>query len=215
MKYYKIITISIGVGLLSVLIICFQYIKSPEYSILYGFIISIVSTAIALPTILIALNKYITEQQKATEKYLDLSLQTIYTGDYVSFKTQVINRTSDSQKIEYAFILISPQENWNKPIEELKQICQLEIDCTNDYIKFKSHTEKPFYRNNGAIISLPFYYDENLQIGNESPAFVYTLDNNIAKLDPGIYSIRFYIFPTSKLYHRSTVDSFIISKKEI
>ncbi len=215
MSNRSILIISILASLFVIGVIITLYVMlGPGYLQLYEIIITVIGIAITLPTIMISLNKYSTEQQKATKRYLDLYLQINYIKNYVSIKTQVINRTNDKQDIEFAFILISPQENWDKIMIYISEKYHINFNCTNDFIKLKDYIKEPLYCTDGVIIPLPFYYQENLVIGDESPAFVYTLDNNISKLRPGIYSVRFYIYPNAQRYHRTTVDSFILSNAD-
>ncbi len=78
-----------------------------------------------------------------------------------------------------------------------------------------------FIDRTSAFIPLPFYYSENIRIGNEEPTFELDIDQfvfrgnineeeegymtNEYKLRPDNYSVRFFVFSSESLhYHRST-----------
>lgn len=89
----------------------------------------------------------------------------------------------------------------------------LRFAYTNEFELLKDQIETPIYTHNAAIIPLPFYYSENVRIGNENPGYSYMFDNNITNdgviLEEGKYSVRFFIFCKGKL-HRSTADALVV-----
>lgn len=75
MSNRSILIISILASLFVIGVIITLYVMlGPGYLQLYEIIITVIGIAITLPTIMISLNKYSTEQQKATKRYLDLYL---------------------------------------------------------------------------------------------------------------------------------------------
>lgn len=146
-------------------------------------------------------------------EYLDLLVETKSENNIHSIKTQVFNKSGVKKSIEYAFILITRQEvNILDAISNFINTHNWDIDinCTDNFKCLRNRIEIPTLDNNMYIIPLRFYYSENIQIGNESPSYTYSFNNNDLNLECGIYSVRFFIYPKSGL-HRSTVDSLIIT----
>ncbi len=162
------------------------------------------------------MNRFFNESERKRKDFLDMFLSINNQEDFYSIKTQVINKSGLDKEINFAFLLISPQDNWAKIIGFINNEYKLDIRATNGFLKLKNIINKPFFRENAAIIPLDFYYKENIGIGNENPSYTYTFNCNASntKLNSGIYSVRFFIFPEyngDAIYHRSTVDSLIIS----
>ena len=178
-----------------------------------GIIITGLGFFIAIYQLKLSSNQYFDDLRKKKENYLDLFAQTKYDNNYYSIKTQTKNNTGEVKDIDFSFILITKQEN--DIIEDVKKIIRLlKIDVTiehsDDFVKLRNSIKEPtFIENSIGIIPLDFYYDENIQIGNENPSYTYTFDNNKIKLESGIYSARYYIYPKVGLL-RSTSDSLII-----
>lgn len=172
----------------------------------FGFIIAIYQLRLST-------KQYLDDIKKKEKDYLDLSIETKYLNDFYSLRTQVINKSREDKDIDYSFILISKQEDdILEKIQSIDDFLKLneEIGCSNDFIKLKDKIEKPLIIDNSVcIIPLEFYFSENIRIGNENPSYTFSFHKDDIKLNEGIYSVRFYIFPKNG-YHRSTVDSLIL-----
>ena len=207
-NYYKIQFLTLCAIIIFLISICIWMLYTQVVKI--ETLIAVVSAIFSCIT---TINK-IPSSIKNQSKYLDLSLKTEEKDTYYSIYTQVINKTEDRQPIDYAFLLISEQDNWSNIIRIINHKYGLNIYSTNDLIETKKLSDEPlwFPEYRSGIIPLPFYYNENLEIADESPAFTYSFNNREINLPPNIYNVRFYIFPNDKeRYHRSTVGSLIIS----
>lgn len=193
------------------------------FSYLENIVVSI-GTTLSIPTIFFLFKEFQEKQHdkwekklsvlKEKDKYLNISVNVQNHNGYVSIKTQVFNHTNEPQKIAYAFLLISEQENWTNVTNLVNQKYGLGVQYTNDFQKLEGFIEEPLWiPKMGGIIPLGFYYKENIRIANENPSFVYSFNNKEVLLPEGIYSVRFYIFPKDERYHRTTVDSLIIPEK--
>lgn len=157
--------------------------------------------------------KYWEDEKRKKTDFLDLTIETKSMDNIHSIKTQVNNKSGEKKEIDFSFILITKQEKnilaaVNNILEQ--NGVDFQISCTNDFNNLKDFIIKPLIINNEiGIIPLEFYFSENIAIGNESPGYTYSFDNDEIKLNNGIYSVRFFIYPTTG-YHRSTVDSLII-----
>ena len=115
-----------------------------------------------------------------------------------------------SKKIKNAFLIISPEHS---DLIETGQIIanelglQIIIDRTNKFENFQS--TQPIYFNNNTIafIPLPYYYSENIAIGDEVLTYSCSIENT--RLMVGNYSVRFFICGENR-YHRSTQTLLII-----
>ncbi len=178
-----------------------------------GIIITGLGFFIAIVQLKIASNKYFSDLEKKSKDYLDLSVVAENVESFYNIKTKVINKSGENKDIDFSFLLITQQSE--DIIEQANQIANFKelnrvFDCSNDFNEFKSFIEEPIFINKRiGLVPLDFYFSENIAIGNENPAYTYSFDNTKIKLDKGIYSVRFFIYPKVG-YHRSTVDSLII-----
>jgi uncharacterized protein YxeA len=162
-----------------------------------------------------ALGFYIAIQQliKRRKHYLEILIDIKTSKPFYSIKTQVLNKSGDNKDISFAFLLITKQNSniiycANKVLNHLK--ANIKFNCSNDFVHFLNIINEPFFLENQiGIIPLDFFYSENIQIGNESPAYTFTFNNDTICLENDIYSVRFFVFPKDG-YHRSTVESLII-----
>jgi hypothetical protein len=178
-----------------------------------GIIVTGVGFIIAIYQLKFSSNQYFEDLKKKEEDFLDLIIETKSDNDFHSIKTQVINKSGGDKDIDYSFLLITKQEN--NILTDIQIIIKhlnldLQIDCTNKLNQLKRFISHPLFIDNSiGMIPLDFYFSENIGIGNESPGYTFTFNNKKIKLQDGIYSTRFFIYPTEG-YHRSTVDSLII-----
>ena len=168
---------------------------------------------IAIYQLKIASKQYFEENKRKSENYLDLKLKVKQQGEIYKLATQVMNKSGEDKEIFFSFLLITKQED--NIIEKVNDFLQQhkiddEMRYTNDFIRLRKYIWDPFHTERMAIIPLPFYYSENIYIGNESPGYTYAFDNAKTKLEKGIYSVRFFIYPRNG-YHRSTTDSLIVN----
>ena len=162
----------------------------------------------------IAIYQYFNDVTKKADSYLDMKIHIESILPYVSIKTKVVNLVGEPKKITFAFLVISRQED--RILDVVNNYCisqniPLNFDKTNDFYKLKDFVRNANFINDIGIIPLPFYYSENVHIGNESPGYTYTFNNQFTQLNPNIYSIRFFICRKTG-YPRSTVGSLIINE---
>ncbi|MBI4744866.1 MAG: hypothetical protein HY776_08660 [Actinobacteria bacterium] len=147
----------------------------------------------------------------ASYLYIDITVDS--DGKVVSAKTVVENRSGRDKKINNALLLIGPEEE--SPVDTFNRLSKvatlgMEVRSTNEIAAVQ--LSAPIYDGEGrAIIPLPFYYSENITIGDERLNYRATLDSD--KLNSGrAYSVRFFVWATGR-YHRSTHDSFVLKEK--
>ena len=122
--------------------------------------------------------------------------------------TTVENKGNRSKDILYACLLVGPDAE--SPIETARTIAALcgyqgMLDYTNDLGTFR--VEKPELHGDRALIPLPFYYSENVDIADKTLS--YRVPIAVDSLTPGTaYAVRFFLFANARL-HRSTHDCFI------
>lgn len=132
----------------------------------------------------------------------------------VTISARIENRSLFDKKVTYAILLIGPEHE--DTVTTARMIAsrlghQAQIHYTNDIESLI--TDKPVYEDQGrALIPLPFFYLEQIAIGDEDLSYRTYLP--ISKFEPDIpYSVRFFIFGRRRL-HRSTQDGFIIPYRD-
>jgi hypothetical protein len=178
-----------------------------------GVIVTGVGFIIAIYQLKLTSDQYFADLIKNHKDFLDLEIQTSSVEGFYSVKTQVINKSGENKGIDFAFVLITEQEenivNSIQTVIKIKRL-NIEIKQSNDFDKLKDFIDRPTFINKSiGIIPIKFYYLENITIANENPGYTYTFDNSNIGLKKGIYSARFFIYPLIG-YHRSTVGSLII-----
>ena len=140
--------------------------------------------------------------------YIDIDVGEM-SNNYQIMKTKVENRAKKTKEIDNALLLVGPEDE--DPRETYNKLMEFEgidvtVEDTNTIAKKK--LEKQIDDNKGRIvIPLTFYYDENVQIGDE--AVNYYVPVNTKDLSEGTpYSARLFIWVDGR-YHRSTQACFI------
>ena len=144
----------------------------------------------------------------AFSAYLHIRLEVRLEGHgQVNARTTVENKGVFAKRVDNAVILIGPEAE--SPIDTFNALGVLPhpVGSTNEIAAVRA--EKAIFEENGrALIPLPFYYSENIAIGDE--LLNYTAPISTQTFRPGVtYSVRFFLW-TSGRYHRSTQDCFAL-----
>jgi hypothetical protein len=144
--------------------------------------------------------------------HIDLAIEQhkLNSKRYVTALATVENTGRLAKRIDYALLLIGPEDE--TPVATAKHIAK-QINFDPDRISFTNDisllvTSTPEYAKDGqrALIPLPFFFSEQLTIGDETLKYRCTIDKSkLAKNSS--YSVRFFIFGEYRL-HRSTQDLF-------
>ena len=142
---------------------------------------------------------------------IDLSTTTFPDGSWQA-RTKVQNNGTKRKRIDHAFLLIGPEGQ--SPVETANDIALTndlklgrEIKHTNDISQLdrQDGDETTLRGTDGrALISIPFYYSENTEIGDERLTYTVPLPTD-KLLSNTVYSVRFFIETEGRL-HRSTQD---------
>lgn len=130
---------------------------------------------------------------------------------WASALTSVENKSSRPKKLKYTFLLVGPEEEC--PLETAQYLLKcmdstIALHCTNDLLMMRACA--PVYSEGRALIPLPFYYSENVGIGDETLTYRAVIDAS-RLLGGKPYSVRFFLFEDGRL-HRTTHDSFVNAK---
>ncbi len=145
---------------------------------------------------------------KETHTYLKIKVVFKKDNDFLSIYTEVENeRKVFSKKIDNAFLIISKEnteimDEGNKIREHLK-LSNENFIHTTDFKILKNET--PVYLDNIAFVPLPFYYEENICIGDERLSWSCPIDSK--QLEQGIYYVRLFVYRKYR-YHRIVQDIF-------
>jgi hypothetical protein len=122
--------------------------------------------------------------------------------------TTVENKGNRPKNISYSLLLIGPEAE--SPLDSARVLAAAlqytgPLQLTNHFEGLR--VPAPIYTEGRALIPLPFYYSENVDIGDE--ALTYRAAVDARKLTAGIpYAVRFFVFGKRRL-HRSTHDAFV------
>ncbi len=158
----------------------------------------------------------------------------------IMIKTKITNNVNTFKHVKFACLVISrfytKQQNENQH-ESIKQVsicknkiatldnefkcdflesitkvtgCTQKLQYTNDIVRLKNFSALYNQDLEIAFIPLPFYYTENVRFGNEEVSYTFPFDPKEIKLNPGKYSVRFFVFRADCGYHRTVQDVMII-----
>jgi hypothetical protein len=82
-----------------------------------------------------------------------------------------------------------------------------DINKTHHFYEFKG-IPVPFYLDKYAIIPLPFYYSENIDISNETTEYTIPVDTRLLQ-SPEVYSVRFFVFDDPKKHWHITTQTIL------
>lgn len=132
--------------------------------------------------------------------------------DSILLETSVINENTFGKEIDYAIVFIA-KYGFNNC--ELNRLINLNIEESKGNIEncslsgLKMITNQALYKDSIALIPIPFYYNEQTNIGNENISYTVKVDKeNLVK---GTYTARFYIFYKNWVeWNRVTQDIFFL-----
>ncbi|MBV8211679.1 MAG: hypothetical protein JOZ08_00465 [Verrucomicrobia bacterium] len=131
--------------------------------------------------------------------------------DWTTALTTIENKGYRNKKILYTFLLVGPESE--SPVETAQAIAKEaqykgNLKHLNDLGSFR--VSQTVATRDRAIIPLPFYYSENVAIGDETLTYRAPVSlKGFASAAP--YAVRFFLFGPGRL-HRTTQDTFIIEK---
>lgn len=142
----------------------------------------------------------------AISTYLHIKLKMDHEPDgKIKGRTTVENKGTFDKRIDNALILIGPENE--SPIDTINAMEELSVNVKSTNAIAKIRRNEILVSKEGRIlIPLPFYYSENLAVGDE--ILTYTTSVPTETMIPGkTYSARFFVWTTGR-YHRSTHDCF-------
>lgn len=137
-----------------------------------------------------------------------LSVDTSVNG-WVTFKTTVDNKSYRAKKIQFAMILVGPARE--RPVQTANALLMTYApekiaNEADDFVVFQGRGT--LSSKNRAVIDLPFYYSENIDIADETLGYRAVLrTDDLVQDEP--YSVRFYLFGIG-WWHRFTQETFIL-----
>jgi hypothetical protein len=139
--------------------------------------------------------------------YLRIAVAVTCEDSHVKATTTVDNKGNRAKTVRNALLVVGPEGE--SPIATANALLAAmgrpqNIEFTNDFVRLKLNN--PFYDAQRAIIPVPFYYDENVDIADETLSYAAPIDTALFKVGAA-YAVRFFLFPKYGL-HRSTEDTF-------
>jgi hypothetical protein len=130
-------------------------------------------------------------------------------GRWATALTTVENKSYRPKKIHRTFLLVGP--NSENPTDTARALLSsigitVPVNFTNDIGALIP--QHPVYELGRAVIPIPFYYSENVDVADETLTYRAAIDLDTFQV--GVpYALRFYLFAERQL-HRSTHDLFIL-----
>ncbi len=158
-----------------------------------------------------ALRLYYVANIKNKEDFLKMYVSATNDNNVVTIKTEVKNETKSNRKIKTAFLIITLQGK--NIIDEVNNNLNQQVKKTNDFIVLKNSAN--YSSENFTFIKLPYYYSENLRVGNEHLSFSIAGTENM-NLNKKIYEVRFFVYRKYNLLnpcHRCVQTCFISESK--
>lgn len=128
---------------------------------------------------------------------------------WITVLTTVENKGTRSKRLDYALLLIGPEEE--SPIETTNKLSEMddleEVTCTNDIVYLYGGGHRTIQQKDRILIPLPFFFSENVVIGDET--LTYRTPIFVKNFSPSSsFSVRLFVADNKRL-HRSTQDCFI------
>jgi len=159
---------------------------------------------------------YFSIKRRDQNDFVKIRLNITIENEDVYLHTFVENPVNKKKKIRFAMLMINKTEDEFKNSNELKRICEIlnqsEIKKTNDLIKLENCNQTISEKD--AFIPLGYYYDENVNVGNEELAYTFILTKEIRRLlnKEGYYEVRFFVFSSEGHLHRSVQNAFSLKQ---
>ncbi len=137
---------------------------------------------------------YVNKNTEEELNHLELNLNIIHESAYLKIRTEAYNPTIYDRQIKFSFIVIN--RFGESYLDKLNEEVELNIESPNDLIKLVKSNQ--ILKRDFAFIPLPYYNEENFQVGNEKLIYEVPIfyDNNRID-DPTFYEVRFFIFRKS------------------
>ena len=158
----------------------------------------------------IALYLYIKNNLDEERNYLELNLNVIAENNYLKIRTEATNSTKFDRDIAFAFLLITKTNS--DLLATVNDKFQTNFEKSNDFISLKNN--QLFSDNDFAFIPLPYYFSENVHVGNEKLLFEIPLQSSINESNLTFFDARFFVFRNANDLnglHRSVSVSFALS----
>lgn len=126
----------------------------------------------------------------------------------ITIKTEVKNETNIDREIYASFLVITKQGS--KIVEEVNNNLNESFNYTNNFsnLKFSENVINEEF----AFIQLPYYYSENVKVGNEDLSYsIGSIFEDTNSTNSLIYEVRFFVFRNpndTNPYHRSVQTIF-------
>jgi hypothetical protein len=135
--------------------------------------------------------------------YLHIEISTeLIDVSLVRFRTVVENKNLTAKKLASAFLVIGPENE--TPAETVKKLLNNNFSDYTEMVRLVTeeirvnHDPRVDPQAGRALIPLPYYFTENVDIADEKLSFEKTLDCSL--FPKGNYSVRFYIEGAPRLH---------------
>lgn len=166
--------------------------------------------------------KYKEIKENEQNEFIKIKASAKVEDGYLFIDTEVKNNLNDKKKVKHAFLLINDEAaendflaNWHQFFMQKGFIFE-NPESTNDLIRTRKF-DSILSNGNQAYIPLPFYYKENVRIGNENICYRahLKLANSVPRDSPKLYHIRLFVFSVEGHLHRTTHTAVLLTGFEL
>jgi hypothetical protein len=129
--------------------------------------------------------------------------------------TTIENKGNRCKGISNAFLLIGPE--YETPVHTANYLAEKKgnigkFSSPNEFRRLK--LMEPFFSGERGIVPLSFYYDENVDVADETPTYRAPIKiEGFSSETP--YSVRFFVFADGSRLHRLTHDAFVCHEQKL
>jgi hypothetical protein len=144
--------------------------------------------------------------------HIELSIEKPDAG-FALAQTAVENKGASAKRVDYAILLIGLESE--SPIRTFNALAGIhKLEPIEDTNAIEDRNVQEVFRDEvgRAIIPLPFFYSENVDIADEKVGYTYPLKATL--FQPCVpYAVRFFVFGEGRL-HRSTQAVVVFQEKQ-
>jgi hypothetical protein len=201
-KSYSSLMVILFTFLLILLIFSPLFIWGNLFSENSNNILGIYSLAWSVLVSFVAVVLYFKKDKDNFDDYLIQNIEIVDVSNYQKIRTSLFNPTPFDREIYFSCLIITKEGA--DILKEVNSNLRYTFTSTNS---FSELLDKNILINNDfAFIPITYYFEENINVGNEKLLFEFLIDSDLNGQNTNNYNVRFFVFrpkSDSNSYHRS------------
>lgn len=145
---------------------------------------------------------YLKRDKDDSNDYLIQNIEILDVLDYQKIRTSLSNPTPFNREIYFSCLIITKEGA--DILKEVNDNLKCTFTSTNTFSELRyTHI---IINNHFAFIPITYYFEENINVGNEKLLFELMIDSDLNAQNTNNYNVRFFVFrpkSDSNSYHRS------------